>query len=192
MQQLVKDYSSRLSHAMRMDAMNGVPALGNALREAWRVGSTVYLCGNGGSAGNAIHLANDFLYGVGIHDRRGGMRVEALCANPAVLTCLANDLGYASIYSQQLRVKARVDDVLIVLSGSGNSPNVVKALETGNEMGMITFAIVGFSGGRCKQLAQHPIHFELDDMQIAEDLQLIIGHLCMQWLCANPIHELAP
>jgi D-sedoheptulose 7-phosphate isomerase len=191
MEQLVKAYSSKLSHAMSMNAMDEVPALGAALREAWRVGSTVYLCGNGGSAGNAIHLANDFLYGVGIHDRRGGLHVEALCANPAVLTCLANDLGYHSIYSQQLRVKARVGDVLIVLSGSGNSPNVVKALETGNEIGMNTFAILAFDGGRCRELAQHPIHFELDDMQIAEDLQLIIGHLCMQWLCANPIHGLA-
>jgi D-sedoheptulose 7-phosphate isomerase len=192
MQALVKGYADKLSRAMALAAMDQVPALGFALREAWRDGRTVYLCGNGGSAGNAIHLANDFLYGVGIHDRRGGLHVEALCANPAVLTCLANDLGYDSIYSQQLRVKARADDVLIVLSGSGNSPNVVKALEAGNEIGMNTFAILAFDGGRCKQLAQHPIHFELDDMQIAEDLQLIIGHLCMQWLCANPIHGIAP
>jgi D-sedoheptulose 7-phosphate isomerase len=187
MQQLVKEYAKRLT----LGAMDEVPALGTALRDAWRTGRTVFLCGNGGSAGNAIHLANDFLYGVGIHDSRGGMHVEALCANPAVLTCLANDLGYDRIYSEQLRVKAQADDVLIVLSGSGNSPNVVKALETGNELGMKTFAILAFSGGRCKELAQHPIHFELDDMQLAEDLQLIIGHLCMQWLCANPIHRAA-
>jgi D-sedoheptulose 7-phosphate isomerase len=191
MQQLVRDYAAKLSHAMTMDAMDDVPALGAALRDAWRDGRTVYLCGNGGSAGNAIHLANDFLYGVGIHDSRGGMHAEALCANAAVLTCLANDLGYDCIYSEQLRVKARADDVLIVLSGSGNSPNVVKALETGNELGMKTFAILAFSGGRCKELAHHPIHFALDDMQIAEDLQLIIGHLCMQWLCANPVHGAA-
>ena len=191
MQQLVRDYAAKLSHAMTLDAMDEVPVLGTALRDAWRDGRTVYLCGNGGSAGNAIHLANDFLYGVGIHDSRGGMHAEALCANAAVLTCLANDLGYDRIYSEQLRVKAQAGDVLIVLSGSGNSPNVVKALETGNEIGMKTFAILAFSGGRCKELAQHPMHFELDDMQIAEDLQLIIGHLCMQWLCANPIHGVA-
>jgi D-sedoheptulose 7-phosphate isomerase len=191
MRQLVKDYATKLTHAMTLDAMDEVPALGTGLRDAWRHGRAVYICGNGGSAGNAIHLANDFLYGVGIHDSRGGMRVEALCANAAVLTCLANDLGYDRIYSEQLRVKARAGDVLIALSGSGNSPNVVKALETGNELGMKTFAILAFTGGRCKELAQHSIHFELDDMQIAEDLQLIIGHLCMQWLCANPIRGAA-
>ncbi|WP_219995553.1 hypothetical protein [Cylindrospermopsis raciborskii] len=66
---------------------------------------------------------------------------------------------------------------------SGNSPNVVKALEVGNQLGMITCAILGFSGGRCKDLAQIPIHFPVNDMQIAEDLQLIVGHICMQWLC---------
>jgi D-sedoheptulose 7-phosphate isomerase len=65
----------------------------------------------------------------------------------------------------------------------------VKALEMGNTKGMKTFAILGFSGGRCKRIAQHVIHFEIDDMQIAEDLQLIVGHICMQWLCANPINR---
>jgi D-sedoheptulose 7-phosphate isomerase len=189
MQPLVKDYVAKLSLAMAQEAMDEVPVLGAALRQAWRDGRSIFLCGNGGSAGNAIHLANDFLYGVGVNDRRGGLHVEALCANAAVLTCLANDLGYDLIYSEQLRVKAQADDVLIVLSGSGNSANVVNALETGNLIGMKTFAIVAFSGGRCKAIAQHPIHFELDDMQIAEDLQLIIGHLCMQWLCANPVHR---
>ena len=192
MQHMVRQYADKLSRAMTFDAMDEVPVLGLALRDAWRDGRTIFLCGNGGSAGNAIHLANDFLYGVGVHNSRGGMHVEALSANPAVITCLANDLGFDRIYSEQLRVKAQQDDVLIVLSGSGNSPNVVKAIEIGNQIGMKTFAILGFSGGRCKELAHHPIHFALDDMQIAEDLQLIIGHLCMRWLCANPIFGISP
>lgn len=140
-------------------------------------------CGNGGSAGNAVHLANDFLYGAGIKNDGGGLCVEALSANPAVLTCLANDLGYDQIYAEQLKVKAQPGDVLIALSGSGNSLNIIKALEAGNAIGMKTFAILGYSGGRCKDIAQYPIHFEIDDMQIAEDLQLIVGHICMQWLC---------
>lgn len=184
MQKLIVDYADKLNKAMRLDAMEEVPALAAALAEAWRKGQCIYLCGNGGSAGNAIHLANDLIYGVGA--MKGiGMRVEALSANAAVLTCLANDIGYDNVYSEQIRVKARANDVLIVFSGSGNSPNVVKALERGNAMGMKTFAVLGFSGGRCKELAQHPIHFPIDDMQIAEDLQLIIGHMCMQWLCEN-------
>ena len=89
------------------------------------------------------------------------------------------------IFSQQLTVKANPDDLLIVLSGSGNSQNVINALEVGNEIGMKTFAILGFSGGKCKHLAQHSIHFEIDDMQISEDLQLIVGHICMRWLYEN-------
>jgi len=168
--------------------MTVVPRLADAFRTAWDSNNTIYLCGNGGSAGNAIHLANDFLYGAGV-TRGIGLRVEALTANPAVLTCLANDIGYENIFSEQLRVKANIGDVLVVLSGSGNSPNVVRALEMGDSLGMATFAILGYSGGKCKEIAQYAIHFEIDDMQIAEDLQLIIGHMVMQWLCipANSI-----
>jgi len=187
MQEYIKNYSKKLSAALSLDAMQCIPELGEAMREAWRQHHTIYLCGNGGSAGNAIHLANDLLYGAGVNNYSGGLRVEALSANPAVLTCLANDIGYDQIYSEQLKVKAQSGDVLVVLSGSGNSPNVVKALEAGNDIGMKTFAILAFSGGRCKELAQHSIHFGLDDMQIAEDLQLVVGHICMKWLCYNPI-----
>jgi D-sedoheptulose 7-phosphate isomerase len=191
MHQHVRTYSEKLSRALSLDAMATVPILAEALRESWKLGRTVYLCGNGGSAGNAIHLANDFLYGAGISNGIG-LRVEALSANPSVLTSLANDIGYEEIFAEQIRVKANPGDVLIVLSGSGNSANVVKALEIGNAKGMKTFAILGYSGGRCKELARHPIHFEIDDMQIAEDLQLIVGHMCMQWLHANPINGSAP
>jgi D-sedoheptulose 7-phosphate isomerase len=185
MQNHIDTYTGKLTRAMTMDAMQQIPLLATALRDAWQTGRHIYLCGNGGSAGNAIHLANDFLYGAGT--RLGiGMRVEALSSNPAVITCLANDLGYDQIFAEQLRVKGNPGDVLVVLSGSGNSPNVVQALRIGNSLGMTTFAVLGFSGGQCKELAQHPIHFPVDDMQIAEDIQLIIGHICMQWLCANP------
>jgi D-sedoheptulose 7-phosphate isomerase len=155
-----------------------------SLQQAWKTGNSIFLCGNGGSASNAIHLANDFNYGV---DKKNGigLRVEALPANVAVITCLANDEGYENIFSQQLRVKANPNDVLIVLSGSGNSLNVVKALEVGNELRLKTFAILGYSGGKCKELAHAPIHFDIEDMQISEDLQLIVGHMCMQWLNEN-------
>jgi D-sedoheptulose 7-phosphate isomerase len=181
MQKHVKDYIDKLSNALSLDAFRQVPVLAKALHEARLEGNCIYICGNGGSAGNAIHLVNDFIYGAGMKNG-GGLRAEALSANAAVLTCLANDLGYDSIYSEQIRIKGSPGDILIVLSGSGNSPNVVKALETANQKKMKTFAILGFTGGRCKELAQCPIHFEIDDMQIAEDLQLIVGHICMQWL----------
>lgn len=182
MQQHITDYSSRLAGALTLPAIKQVPELAAAFKQAWDTKKTIYLCGNGGSAGNAIHLANDFIYGAGL-TRGIGLRIESLAANPAVLTCLANDIGYEEVYAEQLRVKANPGDVLLVFSGSGNSPNIVRALEMGNKLGMETFAILGFSGGKCKDIAKHPLHFAIDDMQIAEDLQLIIGHMIMQWLC---------
>lgn len=184
MRQHISDYSARLASALTLPAINKVPELAEAFKRAWDSKNTIYLCGNGGSAGNAIHLANDFIYGAGL-TRGIGLRIESLSANSAVLTCLANDIGYEEVYAEQLRVKANVGDVLLVFSGSGNSPNIVRALEMGNKLGMETFAILGFSGGRCKDLAKHPLHFEISDMQIAEDLQLIIGHMIMQWLCKS-------
>jgi len=189
MKEIISEYTKQLGMILSDDKWHAsVELLAKAIYDAWKDSNCIYICGNGGSAGNAIHLANDFLYGAGIKNGKG-IRVEALSANPAVLTCLANDLGYEMIFSEQLNVKANKNDILIVLSGSGNSENVIKALEIGNQIEMKTFAILAYSGGRCKEIAQHPIHFNIDDMQIAEDLQLIIGHVCMQWLCQQDISE---
>jgi D-sedoheptulose 7-phosphate isomerase len=102
-----------------------------------------------------------------------------------VITCLANDEGYDQIYSLQLAVMARPDDVLIAFSGSGNSPNILKALEEGKRIGMKSYAVLGYSGGKAKALADVPIHFAIDDMQIAEDAQMVVGHMIMQWLHAQ-------
>jgi D-sedoheptulose 7-phosphate isomerase len=184
----IRDYLSRALSVLTPDTESQLEELIAALLEVWAKDRRVYLCGNGGSAANAIHLANDFLYGVGV--RKGkGLRVEALSANPAVVTCLANDLGYEHIFSAQLHVKGAPGDVLIALSGSGNSPNIIKAIEQANAIGMKTFAILGFSGGKCKGLAQTSLHFPVDDMQIAEDLQTVVGHICMQRLLSESYHE---
>ena len=177
-----QNYAKSLTTIISEQDWVEVEILAESIFETWGNRQQMFLCGNGGSAGNAIHLANDFLYGIGSQIPGPGMKVEALAANSAVLTCLANDVGYSEIYSEQLMAKASADDLLVVLSGSGNSPNVIRALETGNDIGMKTFAILGYSGGRCLELAQVPIHFKINDMQISEDLQLIVGHMCMQWL----------
>ncbi len=165
-----------------------VEQLANDLKEAWINGRHVFICGNGGSAANAIHMANDLHYGVGAcgpAPQLPGIKVEALSSNAGIITCLANDTGYENIYSHQLEVKGESGDLLIVLSGSGNSANVVNALKKGKEMDLKSYAILAFNGGLCRSLADVPIHFKIDDMQIAEDTQLIIGHLCMQWLTIN-------
>lgn len=169
---------------MRDHDWSDVARLADILVACWREDRQLFLCGNGGSAANAIHLANDFLYGIDKPVGRG-LRVTALAANAAVMTCLANDIAYEEIYSQQLVVLARPGDVVVALSGSGNSPNIVRALEKGRELGLTTVAILGYSGGRALQLAQHPIHFAIDDMQVAEDLQMVVGHMVMQYLCGR-------
>jgi D-sedoheptulose 7-phosphate isomerase len=186
-------YLQRLQDSFSSAILERIEILAKELLRAWVDGSHVYICGNGGSAANAIHMANDFHYGIGscgAGPRLPGLRVEALPANAGIITCLANDTGYDNIYAHQLQVKGRKDDVLIVLSGSGNSTNVVRALETAKQLGLKSFAILAFSGGRCLELADRPIHFTIDDMQIAEDTQLVVGHLCMQWLNANKPNSL--
>jgi len=178
------DYANKLSNLLSSSEWSGVAQLGMDIQECWKAGRQVFFCGNGGSAGNAIHLANDFLYGIAKHTG-AGLKVHALSANPAVITCLANDVGYDHIFSEQLAVLAEEDDLLIVFSGSGNSANIVRALEQASSMGVKSCAILGYSGGKCKSLADLSIHFPIDDMQIAEDMQLIVGHMLMQWLFQN-------
>lgn len=177
-------YARRLQAVLQSSDWSGVERLAAELGDCRRTGRQVFLCGNGGSAGNAIHLANDFLYGIS-RTLGSGLRVSALAANSSVLTCLANDEGYESVFSMQLAVLGRRDDVLIALSGSGNSLNIVKALEQAKAMGIRSYAILGYSGGKAKTLADIPIHFPVDDMQISEDMQLVVGHMVMQWLYGN-------
>ena len=182
------EYSNRLQEVLNASDWSGVAALAHDMSRCWQEKRRVFICGNGGSAGNAIHLENDFLYGIA-KTLGGGLRVSALTANAAVITCLANDVGYDSIFSEQLAVQASQGDLLIALSGSGNSPNILKVLQQAKVMGVKSYAILGFSGGLSKDLADVAIHFPVDDMQIAEDMQLVVGHMLMQWLHANRSQE---
>ena len=96
------------------------------------------------------------------------------------MTCLGNDIGYENIFSFQLETLGAKGDILIALSGSGNSPNILNAINAAKRMGIKSYAILGFNGGKCLSLADVSIHFPVNDMQIAEDLQLITGHMLMQ------------
>lgn len=178
-------YLQNLHGCFSPPLLEQIGALAEALRQVWIEGRQVFICGNGGSAANALHLANDLHYGIGAcgpGPTLPGLRVEALTANPAVISCLANDTGYDNIFAHQLEVKARAGDVLLVLSGSGNSANVVRALEVARRLGVTSYAILAYTGGQCLALADQALHVPIHDMQIAEDSQLIVGHLCMQWL----------
>ncbi len=177
----IPDYPRRLSQALAEADWGPASILADALYEAWMAGRQVFICGNGGSAANALHIANDLIYGVSM-GRRPGVRVNALPSNVAALTCLANDCGYEQIFAYQLRTLAQTGDLLIVLSGSGNSQNILQALDAAAELGVKTAAVLGYSGGRAKDKAEICVHFAVDDMQISEDLQLVVGHFAMQSL----------
>lgn len=178
------DYSRRLSAVLGEFDWTPVVHLADELLDCWKTGRQVFLAGNGGSGGNAIHLANDLIYAIS-KTAGSGLRVHALPANSATVTCIANDEGYDKIFSMQLAVLARPNDVLIVFSGSGNSSNIIAALEEARRIGMRSYAFLGYSGGKALPLADVPIHVAIDDMQIAEDVQLICGHMIMQWLHAQ-------
>lgn len=181
MKNVIENYKLNLIRALNQDISLGVIRLGQMLYNAWKNDNTTYICGNGGSAGNAIHAANDLLFGAGAKNGLG-LKVEALPANSAVITCLANDIGYENIFAQQIDVKANNDDLLIVLSGSGNSKNIINAINAAKEKKMKIFGILGFDGGECKKIVNDYIHININDMQICEDMQMISLHMCMQWL----------
>lgn len=177
-----KQYAASLAQILVKTDWSEVELLADKLAKLIADGNNLYICGNGGSAGNAQHLANDFLYGVSPKNKKA-LKVEALSANASVITCLANDVGYDAIFSHQLDVKASAGDILLVLSGSGNSFNIIKAIESAKNKGMYTAGVLGFLGGEAKGLLDLPIHFAIDDMQISEDLQLVVGHMLMRLLC---------
>jgi D-sedoheptulose 7-phosphate isomerase len=160
--------------------------LAEALRVAWQEGKGVYICGNGGSAANAMHFANDLVYGVAPGNSLG-LRANALVANQSVLTCVANDIDYENVFSYQLETSGEKGDILIALSGSGNSANIINAIKKAREMGVQTFAVLGYSGGEALELVDVAIHFPINDMQIAEDCQQIVNHMVMRWLKENPV-----
>ena len=180
----VKNYIQNLENALKQEEpLELIPNLAKRIFLTWRERKKIFICGNGGSAANANHIANDFIFGARIKNK--GFNIESLSSNEAVITCIANDTGYENIYAYQLNAKACKDDILIVLSGSGNSKNILEAIDSAKKIGMETFAILGFNGGQCKKIVDNAIHFNVNDMQISEDLQLIVFHMCMQWIASQ-------
>ena len=179
--EIVNDYLNLLNKGWKDLPWDRVKALSEDLLIAWKAGNKVFLCGNGGSAANANHLANDLLYGISPENGKG-LHVHSLASNISLNTCLANDTGYENIFSHQLGSLAESQDILIALSGSGNSPNIVNAILKAKEIGLKTHAIIGYDGGKCKEISGNSIHLQINDMQISEDFQMIIGHILMKYL----------
>lgn len=181
LQPVIDRYTKNLTTVMEGFDWSPVHKLAQEMLDCWKSGRQVFFCGNGGSGANAVHMANDFIYGVS-KSFGSGLKCHALSANGAVMTCLANDEGYDKIFSYQLGILANPGDVLVVLSGSGNSPNILEAVKVAKECGLKTYGILGYSGGKAKTMVETPIHFAIDDMQISEDLQMIVAHTISQWL----------
>lgn len=145
-------------------------------------GAAVFFIGNGGSASTASHFANDL--SIGTHSYEKPFRVTSLTDNTAILTALGNDCGFDDVFVRQLRVQAKAGDVLVAISVSGNSPNLVKALEYGRAAGIRTIALTATDGGRMKQMADEGIHVPTGQGEYgpAEDAHLVLNHLAGAYL----------
>lgn len=154
-----------------------------ALYRGFEGDHTVFLIGNGGSAANASHFAQDLAKGtLSSMDAKRRFRVVALTDNIGFITALANDEGYDSIFEQQLRNLARSGDILVAISGSGNSPNVIRGVEFAKSIGMTVIGVTGFDGGKLKSLADVSVHIPVDDMGMTEALHAVVFHLAMSRL----------
>lgn len=138
----------------------------------------IFIMGNGGSAATASHFVCDFNKGL---SKPGQRRFKFICLNDNVpsMMAYANDISYDDVFVEQLRNFVQPDDLVIGISGSGNSTNVVKAIAYANESGARTMCLVGYDGGKLKQIADQCVHVNLQNMQIVEDIHMIIDHMGM-------------
>lgn len=181
----MKDYKAEIARyieneievlrALDINALNDVL---NLLERTLENENMIYIMGNGGSAATASHFQNDFNKGVSEYTEK---KFRFLCLNDNVPTvmAIANDIGYDEIFRFQLRGKLRPGDVVIGISGSGNSRNVINAVEYAKECGNTVVGITGFSGGKLRNLADYSLHAPVNSMQITEDVHMIFDHLMM-------------
>ena len=148
----------------------------DVLLSANYVGSTVFTLGNGGSAATASHLACDLAKGTIIPDRPR-FRVTALTDNVPLITAWSNDVAYEDVFAEQLYGQMDRGDVVVAISGSGNSPNVLKAVQLARRMGAITIGFTGFDGGQLSKLVDVPLIVESDCMEQIEDVHVVLCHL---------------
>jgi D-sedoheptulose 7-phosphate isomerase len=151
---------------------------------AFEAGKKIITCGNGGSAYTASHYITDWNKMCNLATGRK-FRGLSLCDNIGLVTAFGNDLSYDEVFSGQLRAILDEGDLLIAVSGSGNSPNVLRAVEYANESGASTLAVVGYDGGKLKQVAQQSVWVPCFDMQLCEDVHLMFGHMVMKTLCKS-------
>jgi D-sedoheptulose 7-phosphate isomerase len=177
-----KDYLDRVCQEIRRLDTSQLEQVSELIERAYHAGRTVFVIGNGGSAANASHLCED-LNKCTLRDFEDQKRLKVLSLtdNTAGIMAWANDEGYDRVFVEQLKTYATAGDLVLAISGSGNSPNILKAVEWSNAHGLTTVGITGYSGGKLKELAHHSLHCPVDDMGTAESLHMVAFH----WLIGD-------
>ena len=176
--QTIKEYIELERQILsRLDA-NAINAVMNALDSARRRNATIFIFGNGGSASTASHFVNDFNKGISEHLEQP-FRFVCLNDNIATVMAIANDIGYDAVFEFQLRGRITKDDLVIGISGSGNSPNILNAIKLAKLDGAFTIGLTGFDGGKLAKLADISLNVPVMSMQITEDVHMVFDHLMM-------------
>jgi len=177
-----KSYLEYLNDVLSGISLNEIDNFVKIILEARERGSSIFFIGNGGSAATASHFANDIA--IGSREFEKPFRAVSLCDNHAVITAIANDDGFEKIFSQQLRVLLKKQDVVVSISASGNSSNLIHAINTAKKMGAISVGISAFDGGEMKDLVDFSLHVptEKGEYGPAEDAHMVLDHLVANYL----------
>jgi len=154
----------------------------HVIADAWHAGRQVITLGNGGSSMTALHFINDWNKSIFMATGRP-FRGRSLVDNMGLVMSYGNDISFQDIFVEQLKNILQPHDLVIAISGSGNSENVLRAVRYANEHGAVTLGLCGYRGGKLKEMAQHVVWANVDDMQLSEDIHAIFGHIVMQRLC---------
>jgi D-sedoheptulose 7-phosphate isomerase len=175
-------YLAYLSEVLRTIDVEEIAAFARTLLDARERGASIYFIGNGGSAATAAHFANDLA--IGTYAVKRPFRAISLCDNQAIVTAVANDFGYEHVFSRQLQVVAKAGDVLVAISASGNSPNLLRAFEYARQNGIRTVAITSFDGGKMRPMADQGVHVPTAPKEYgpAEDAHMVLDHLLGAYL----------
>lgn len=155
-----------------------------AITDAFHRDAKIYTMGNGGSAATASHMVCDFNKGVSFVVGKK-FRLQCLNDNVPSVMAIANDMSYDEVFSYKLQGVLEPGDLLVAISGSGNSKNIIKAVEYAKTIGCKVVGITGYSGGKLMQIADYKMHVAVDDMQIVEDIHMIFDHMMMRVFCDN-------
>jgi D-sedoheptulose 7-phosphate isomerase len=184
----VVQYLDEMTEHLRGVSDEAVSTCAERLQRAYESGAQVLVAGNGGSASTASHIACDLgktVLGTNPSSRASRFRIVSLADNVALLTAWANDHGYETVFAEQVRMLGRPGDVLLVVTASGNSPNILAAVRTAREHGLETIGLLGADGGAVRELLDHYIMVACDDYGHVESAHLVLGHLLTHWLRAQ-------